>query len=73
MYVKKLAVNKKNYVHPITDLNRSFNSNDGGIDREILIENNHDGIIKTSIGNDMLFCDATYKDNIQTKCCTYYS
>ncbi len=65
MYVKKIAVNKKNYIHHIFDLNRSFNSNDGGIDRQILIDNKHDGMIKTSIGNDMLFCDATYKDNIQ--------
>ncbi|MCA9478229.1 MAG: methyltransferase domain-containing protein [Nanoarchaeota archaeon] len=65
MYVKKLAVNKKNFVHHITDLNISFNSNDGGIDREILLKNNHEGIIQTTKGEPLLFCDATFKDNIQ--------
>lgn len=66
MYVKKLAVNEKNFVQPVVDLNLSFNSNDGHIDREILIKNNHEGIIETTTGKKLLFCDATFKDNMQS-------
>lgn len=66
MYVKKLAVNEENFVQPIIDLNLSFNSNDGHIDREILIKHDHDGIIQTSTGKNLLFCDAHFKDNLQS-------
>lgn len=64
MHIKKLAVNKDNRILPILDLNLSYNSAEGHIDREELIAHKHDGIIKTTTGDKILFVPATYKDNM---------
>ena len=62
MYVKKIAVTEQKRIYPILDLNLSFNVNEGGIDREELIKANHDGIIKTTTGHEILFCEPSFKD-----------
>lgn len=58
-------MNKENKILPIIDLNLSYNSNEGGIDREELIARKHDGVIKTTKGEDVLFAPATFKDNME--------
>jgi len=63
MRVKKIALTEEQRIYPVEDLNRSISLNEGGIDREILIEAKHDGVIKTTKGHELLFCDATFKDN----------
>ncbi|MBN1175018.1 methyltransferase domain-containing protein [Candidatus Woesearchaeota archaeon] len=63
MHVKKIAVTQEKRIYPIDDLNRSISLNEGAVDRQILIDANHDGIIKTTTGHELLFCDANFKDN----------
>ncbi len=55
-------VTEKGRIYPVTDLNVSVSLNEGGIDREKLLEANHDGIIKTTTGHELLFCEPSFKD-----------
>lgn len=64
MHIKKIAVTKDKRIYPIEDLNRSFYISEGAIDRQVLLDHHHDGIIPTTTGAEILFCDATFKDNI---------
>lgn len=64
MHVKKLAITKDNKIYPIYDLNRSLHLNEGGVDRELLLKANHDGIIKTTGEQELLLAPATFKDNM---------
>ncbi len=64
MQIKKIAVTKAMRIYPVEDLNRSIHLAEGAIDRQILIDHNHDGLIATTTGEELLFCDATFKDNI---------
>lgn len=64
MHVKKIAVTKEKRIYPIEDLNRSLHVNEGAIERELLLAHKHDGLIKTTTGEKLLFCDATVKDNL---------
>jgi len=63
MHIKKIAITEEKRIYPIEDLNRSFYINEGSIDRQELIKHNHEGIIKTSTGHKVLFCEPTFKDN----------
>jgi tRNA (adenine57-N1/adenine58-N1)-methyltransferase len=64
MRIKKLAVTPTKYVYPIEDLNRSIHMNEGCVDRQDLVDKNHNGIISTMDGKEILFCPATFKDNM---------
>lgn len=64
MHVKKLIVTKDKYVYPVDDLNRSIHLHEGAIDRQVLIDNKHDGMIETSKGDKVLLAPATFKDNM---------
>lgn len=64
MRIKKIAITPSKYVYPIEDLNRSIHLNEGHIDRQDLINNKHDGVIKTTKGTEILFAPATFKDNM---------
>ena len=64
MRIKKLAVTPTNYLYPIEDLNRSQNMNEGHIDRQVLIDAHHDGVVKTTTGKEILLAPATFKDNM---------
>lgn len=64
MRIKKLAVTPSKYIYPIEDLNRSIHMNEGCVDRQALVDNNHNGIIPTMDGKEILFVPATLKDNL---------
>lgn len=64
MFIKKLAITDTNYVYHISDLKRSLSMNEGGVSLEILEKHNFDGIIKTTTGQSLFFCNATFKDNM---------
>lgn len=63
MRIPKIAITEEKRIYPIEDLNRSLSLNEGGVDRQILIDAKHDGIVKTTTGQDLLLCDANFKDN----------
>lgn len=63
MRIEKIAVTKENRIYPIEDLNRSFYISEGCIDRQDMIDAKHQGVLKTTIGEEILFCDANFKDN----------
>lgn len=64
MRIKKIAVTEEKRIYPVEDLNISMSLNEGGIDREKLITIGDESAIReTTIGNKVLFCNATFKDN----------
>jgi tRNA (adenine57-N1/adenine58-N1)-methyltransferase len=65
MYVKKLAITREKRIYPLYDLNRSLHLNEGGVDREVLLNAQHDGIVQTTGGQDLLLVPATFKDNME--------
>ncbi|MCF7798290.1 methyltransferase domain-containing protein [Candidatus Woesearchaeota archaeon] len=65
MHVKKLAITEEKRIYPILDLNRSIHFNEGAVDRQVLIDANHEGVIKTTGGQELLLVPATFKDNME--------
>jgi len=65
MYVKKLAITSEKRIYPLYDLNRSLHLNEGGVDREVLLDAQHDGIVQTTGGQELLLVPATFKDNME--------
>ncbi len=65
MRIKKLAITPSKYIYRIEDLNRSISLQEGHVDRQILVDAKHEGIVKTTKGTELLMAPATFKDQLE--------